>query len=66
MNINDFGSYGGINENTNKRSNLNTSALLTSSKDILNATAPINMNQITKMYQDEAIAQGFSDTVNST
>jgi hypothetical protein len=49
-----------------RRTNLNTSALLTSSKDFLNSTAPINMNLINKLYKEEAIILGFSDAVNST
>lgn len=51
LNLNEFGNFRpNINSdinNTNKvnrRTNLNASALLTSSKDFLNSTAPINMN----------------------
>ena len=52
-----------------KRKTLNESALLTSSNDVLNSTAPLNLKQIPKFYNNEdtaCVIQGFSDVVNST
>jgi hypothetical protein len=40
---------------------------MASNKDILNATAPLDLSKLHKMYNEDALAaMGLSDAVNST